>query len=111
MKTILASLIAFSVLYSASAYSISVRGHGVQSCAKWTNDRKGELTVDTVANIAWVTGYLSGLNYSDAVLTDVLKDQNSKVLYSWIDNYCAQNPRKRIHHACNALINELDKWP
>jgi hypothetical protein len=83
---------------------------GYRSCGRWTDDRRqGALDMD--ADEFWVSGFLSGVNFSratDGKSGSLGSGTDQPGLYAWIDNYCQQHPLDDIAVATIELVYELD---
>lgn len=70
-------------------------GAGVETCEKWTVDRKEDLISGTGQKIQWVLGYISAV---ESFVFDLYDTKPSEVA-AWIDEYCKNNPSQRIRTA------------
>jgi hypothetical protein len=75
-------------------------GSGDASCGEWIAE-KHMLTHRQL----WVLGYLSGLNKKSPV--DFLKDYEVKGISLAIDNYCQQNPLKKVINAADDVAEQM----
>jgi hypothetical protein len=102
--TLLLGLIVSLVAPGAVAADIALRG--AQSCAVWAKARAQN---DARYEIAWLTGYFSGLaigtdvNFWGTKGRDLLE---TEVAWKWIDTYCAEHPKKNVIHAAEQLFVE-----
>ena len=77
------------------------------SCGTWTQARQQDRQ-KSVTHQWWVAGFLSGLEYEGVDPSrDPLAGNDIGGITAWIDNYCRQNPRKTIAHACLELMTLL----
>ena len=94
-----------------SGASMNVLPRDVNSCASWTEARKG---VDDPANVkakviegasrAWIWGLMTGASvYGRRPLADVPVGAAE----AWMDKYCADHPLDRLDQAGLQLIEEL----
>ena len=89
---------------SAGAADIALRG--AQSCIVWAKARAQN---DARYEMAWLTGYFSGLamgtdvNFWGTKGRDLLE---SEAAWKWIDRYCAKKPKKNVIHAAEQLFVE-----
>ena len=84
-------------------------GFGGQSCEDWTNARKGEETVAATSRGSWVLGYITAVNLFGPWSSDVTKSTDTKGIWTWIDNYCAEHPFDSIAVATESLVSELGR--
>ncbi len=102
MKNIVVTnLVLLALVLSATAYS-QVTFMGGPDCGQWIKEPLGSRKL-------WLLGYMSGLNsaLSDSK-NDALKKINSpEQVFSWVDNYCKENPLKYVSDAGNSLFFEL----
>jgi hypothetical protein len=83
-----------------------VLGHGLVPCEEWTKERRENSPVAALRG-AWVLGYLTAVNrYAPWASKDIAEGMDTEAVWSWIDNYCAQNPGEAIAHATAALVSE-----
>lgn len=115
---IIAVLFASLCVASAHAQRALVMGDGNQPCSLWIKEsasaHAGTLSVNYIGMAAWVTGFLSGVNSTYALLAapdpeDLLLE--SKVtpqeIMQQIGVFCAANPRSTLFHATDALVTTL----
>ena len=105
MGNILRLAILLACLLPAHAEEATVFGHGLDSCAKWTEAR-GTRSYRQGLYTQWLAGFLSGLNI-ESKGPDVLNGQGFDALMAWLDNYCGTNPLEPIASAAFALMKEL----
>jgi hypothetical protein len=82
-------------------------GAGMVTCAEWQQHRS---TGNRAANgqlQAWVDGFLTGFNMAVENADLLAPKPESVAYYTWIDNYCSQNPLDKVVQAAIALKNEL----
>jgi hypothetical protein len=84
-----------------SAYHTDI-GKGVESCGTWTADRRIDYGRSILGDEQWVLGYLSGFGFSG--VHDPLNHLDAEAVYGWVDNFCRENPLKRMIDAADALI-------
>jgi len=129
------SLTLFVLSTSTFAANITIHTFGEPSCGNWVQDRENANRARQAVDIpnqsafdlnnalfrayeadrvvyydfGWVQGFLTG--YPDGAGREYFKQQqpdlNSIKLY--IDNYCAQNPLKRLTDAGEALVSNFKK--
>jgi hypothetical protein len=107
---IIAGFIAMSVesawAYDPKAGDRIVYGAGVVTCAEWQQYRSTGNKSATFQLQAWIDGFFSGYNAESGV--DFLAPKPESVAYyTWIDNYCSQNPLNKVMQAAVALKDEL----
>ena len=88
----------------------AVKGEGNFSCPDYVSAKQSN-TAKLYSSITWVQGFISGLNYQDALD----KDANSFIgqefpatsIVSWIETYCRAQPQDYLSDAAEALVIEL----
>ena len=87
---------------------------GSRDCGHWIK-RTDSVTAKVVTE-AWLTGYLSGLNWMHSVndpkgkIPDPLNKVNSaEQMFLWMDNYCRKNPLNSASTGAQDLFIELMK--
>ena len=115
---IAASLIVVPVAaVGADEASSTVIGAGNVSCGTYALARQEGNAANKAAISSWIHGYLTGMNeltenitgqpeniigYTPATAATVEGD-----LWTFFDNYCAENPLDVLHDAASALTNAL----
>jgi hypothetical protein len=103
-------VIALSLISIDAMCDWAVKGEGNFSCPDYVSARQSN-TAKLYSSITWVQGFISGVNYQDALA----KNANSFVgqefpatsIVSWIENYCRANPQDYLSDAAEALVVEL----
>jgi hypothetical protein len=106
--TVLAATIAAGLAVSPSAQALVVAGTGLESCRSWAAWQSQGTALDPRQ---WVLGYLSGVTRGSSApdgtpgvmnplegLTDV------RVVWTWMDNYCRENPTDTIETAAGHFV-------
>jgi hypothetical protein len=101
MRIVLACLVVMTDLSASSnrAAAFSLIGPGVASCGTWTAHRRNQGAVPSLADQAWVVGFLSGIGYVGRNAADPLNDVDAEAVWAWVDNYCKVNPLDTIAKA------------
>jgi hypothetical protein len=97
------------VLVIAAADGASARkiwGAGVTSCREWQENRTQE-NLASWQQRSWIAGYLSGYNSASWGRDFLVRQPDAAAIYSWIDNYCRDNPLDDLIHAVTALKDEV----
>lgn len=55
---------------------------------------------------AWISGFVSGVNYADIDVYDVSGDTNAESTLEWIEHYCQQSPQNSVPNALHELMRE-----
>ena len=63
--------------------------------------------MNTVAQNAWLHGYLSGVAVARNI--DFLKGVDENAIQIWMNNYCSSHPSDLVGYAADALSVELAK--
>jgi hypothetical protein len=84
-------------------------GLGAASCEYWTNARRQEETLGTTPRGSWVLGYITAVNLFGPWSFDVTQSIDTKGIWAWIDNYCAEHPFDSIAVAAQSLVSELGR--
>lgn len=113
-----AVLLALLCLVPARGQRALVMGDGNRACSLWMKEnasaQAGTLSVAYVGMAAWVSGFLSGVNSTYALLAapdpeDLLlesKVRPEEVLQQ-ITAFCAAHPKGTLFHAADALVTTL----
>ena len=98
------SMLIMLVSTSMEASAITMRGW--VSCGVWVNDRHTN-GWGKIANLAFVTGFISGA--ASVLQIDLLKGVDNNSITLWVDNYCLANPLSNTGEASDTLGEELIK--
>jgi len=82
-----------------------IRAIGARSCDAWAKDREDEFSWPAIANRNWFVGFISGI--AIGANNDFLRGVDIPPLVAWMDNYCAENPRKFADDAVIILARKL----
>ena len=95
--------LAIVVLGILTTNASAVTSFGNYDCGQW-------FTRSSAARI-WLLGYLSGLASADSTTKiDVLDRLNSAdQAHLWMDNYCKNNPLKKVNEGAMELYMELSR--
>ena len=87
----------------------SAQGWGGANCADLLHDTNpaigGEKAgLNTGLYQSWISGFVSGVNYSNQKVLDISGDTGPNVSFDWIKSYCLRNPDSTIPEAMHRLI-------
>lgn len=105
MKKTVLTLLAVAALGVISTVANAVTSMGVRPCGTWIENRRIPNSNGDVAAQGWLAGYLTGMAVASG--RDALVNADLPSMSLWIDNYCRQNPLKRLDDAGVALFFEL----
>jgi len=55
---------------------------------------------------AWISGFVSGVNYADIDVYDISGDTNAERTLEWIEQYCQQSPQYSVPNALHELMRD-----
>ncbi len=85
----------------------ALRGLGGAQCTTLTSAVDGNKTLrESLAT--WISGYLSGVNQTQADTFDVIPLQNPLILAALVEAACRQNPDVTVQGATGAIVQKLD---
>jgi len=87
--------------------NFSIMGYGANSCATFTEARRHPTDLEANLYVTWLTGYLTGVNFSVDRTYSIAGATRMNGLLEWVDNYCASNPTKDFSHAVIMLVDFL----
>ena len=58
---------------------------------------------------SWISGFVSGINYSNRSIYDVSGDTSPNDSFEWIKNYCIQNPDESVPTALHELVMQWER--
>lgn len=99
--------------YASQPIIVTVIGH--RDCNTWITDRRKAIAgqgVERLADtgdVAWVLGFITGLNYASDEGTDMLRAIDADTISDWVDRYCQQHPTEDTVKAAAKLFIELQK--
>src|SRR3954452_595309 len=99
---------------SPPAESWKAFGVAYTKCDAWTSDRRDPKGYPAMAKLAWLGGFLSGLNLDSWAEGDGSLTMGSTLeeMTAWIDNYCASHPEEFLGIAASNLgVALLDRKP
>lgn len=105
MKLLRLLLIAFTMGFSMNSHAITVRG--AVSCQDWVEKSADKQSAGYKAYGFWLLGNLSG--FAEATGDDFLKSTADGFIFSWMDNYCENNPVNSVSEGAVILYKELKK--
>ncbi len=111
MKNLAVILIMALLLVSVDVSSDwAVKGEGNFSCPDYVSAKQSN-TAKLYSSISWVQGFISGMNYQDALDRDadsfIGQELLAASMVSWIENHCRANPQDYLSDAAEALVVEL----
>lgn len=84
----------------------STKTFGNPDCGAWVNPAS---KYATLGNRAWLTGFLSGLNWDEYYKKALNKVSSAEQIFLWMDNYCKTNPLEKVGSGAKILMEELKK--
>lgn len=88
---------------------------GYRDCKTWLADRRkaqagqGIENLADAGDVAWVLGFITGLNYASAEGADMLRAIDADTIAEWVDRYCQQHPREGTVDAAAKLFVRLQR--
>lgn len=84
---------------------------GNPSCGQWVaafeKEKSNDLSWTMLNKQSWLVGYMSGINSSEYLNVDILKNTDADSIYLFVDNYCREHPLDDVTDAAMALYSEL----
>ncbi len=94
----------FLLAINTQSFAWTLKGHGNISCGTFITERD-EGGAMHYGNMAWVYGFISGINYnSDG---SVGKGLDSNAISLALANYCNKNPLKTLADASENLYSQM----
>jgi hypothetical protein len=112
MKKMIAALLMFSTTAVIAAdvnmnQPVRTFQPGQNICKEWTTARNSkEASQVSIEHEQWLAGFLSGLAMGSG--RNILKGQEIRSLFLWMDDYCRANPSNSITDAAKKLATELN---
>jgi hypothetical protein len=75
------------------------------TCGSWSELRQAQ-SPETAVWLAWVLGFLSGVNVTSDK-PDALLEADSSGVTEWLDTYCKANPLDPVRKASVKLLDQL----
>lgn len=98
-ETMLEIIIAAALASAPTAPAIY--GYGADSCGQWLESRERG-GINGLAAASWLAGYVSAIGVTEK--RDALNGRRLTDAEYWIDNYCRDNPQRRIVLAAEAML-------
>jgi hypothetical protein len=95
---------------AAHAVEVATYGSGYKSCELYVQARGEqsiELNVDRTEFIAWLGGYLSGVNAISFATTNAMGKSDLDDAVRWLDVYCGAHEQTAFSAAVSALIASI----
>jgi hypothetical protein len=95
---------------AAHSVEVTAYGSGYKSCLTYRQARADhtlELNVDNTEFIAWLGGYLSGVNAISSTSENVLGNTGLTQAMQWLDSYCDSHEQNSFGVAVQALLDEV----
>lgn len=113
MKKLTMTLAMTLSLFSVDVLSDwAVKGEGNFSCPDYVSAKQSN-TAKFYSSITWVQGFISGVNYQDAMDEGadsfIGQEFPAVSIVSWIETYCREQPQDYLSDAAVALVVELKK--
>ena len=109
MRPLLLAVLTTGVLTYATDASAADPGNynalgvGTGSCGSWTAARRNPYGLQTLANQQWVLGFLSGIGFMGAGVSNPLNGVDAEGVWAWIDSYCRDRPLDLIGRSAAAF--------
>jgi len=90
--------------------SYYAQGWGATSCRQLSIDLSTQQLTErqAIANRylyqAWISGFVSGVNYADIAMYDISGDTSSEQTLAWIEQHCQQAPSDTVPSALHQLM-------
>lgn len=101
--SLLAALVAATVMVPDHAAGYAVLGSGTMPCDAWSAARA---TPGAAMYEQWVVGFLSGIGSMVLGELDPLRGLDATAVNGWMDKYCREHPRETIEAAARVFIQE-----
>lgn len=94
-----------------AAKSFSAQGWGATNCQEMMDDltsadKHSIQSLNKHMYEAWLSGFISGVNYADAALYDVAGDMGPEEVLTLLKAYCAEHPTVAVPLAMKALFQD-----
>ena len=90
----------------------AVKGEGNYSCPDYVSARRDN-TAKLYSSVTWVQGFISGVNYREALGQDrdsmIGAEFPTTSIVDWLESYCRDNPQDYLSDAAEALVIELKR--
>ncbi len=95
----------FLLLFYTTGFAYTIKGAGTISCGRYIDDKRNSPGLEHVANMHWVQGFITGVNYSST------KNYGSGIdmiaMAQYLENYCQDHPLNNLAEASEKLLNAL----
>jgi len=94
-----------------SAKSFSAQGWGATNCQEMMDDL-ASADKDSIQSLnkhmyeAWLSGFISGVNYADMTVYDIAGDMGPEEVLSLLKSYCGKHPETAIPLAMKTLFQD-----
>ncbi len=82
-------------------------GQGNQSCGSWTEEKEKNSSGQRYYH-TWITGYMTAYSRWVEDGTGPVTEADNHGAWAWIDNYCQENPLKKVANAAEQLIYAIE---
>jgi hypothetical protein len=90
----------------------AIKGEGNFNCPEYVSAKQSN-GAKLYSSITWVQGFITGVNYQRALVTDtpslIGQDFAPASMVRWIENYCRANPQDYLADAAEAFVKELSE--
>lgn len=91
----------------SNVFAYTVKGAGAASSGQYIEDTRNSPRLEHIANMHWVYGFITGVNYS--LSTNYGRGVDTNAMAQYLENYCLDNPLKDLADASESLLNALNK--
>lgn len=78
-----------------------------ESCGSYIKDRQARNQTGIAISRAWIEGYVSSYNIHTPATFNILGRTDIESVMLWLDNWCTNNPLKKLGNAMEVLMLEL----
>lgn len=96
--------------HQTAKHAYYAQGWGATSCQQLSTDLSTQqltgqqATANRYLYQAWISGFISGVNYADMTVYDISGDTSSELTLAWIEQHCQHAPNDSIPSALHQLM-------
>ena len=88
--------------------NFTILGVGTESCGAWRADRVDPNGPESMADMAWIGGYITGFNrYTGGTEHNISGETDMQGILAGMDDYCRGHPLDSVETAAEILIDDL----